>query len=258
MMTGQMFKSSKWMIPSMVVVAAIVALAIFVIVSNLGARTEPAASTPAATTPATDAAPTSEAATPAVSESAADGGASWCGLTAVEMTGTLTQAPNSTWQLLGTTWVPAVDGHGPAVIDDDGYRHCYARTPTGALLAITNYEAIAPLRSDALYEKFVRTGVAPGPGRDAVVEKLKEPEPSSESAREPESFQTVAFRILTYDGSSALVETVSQSSMGYKLAWATHLVWVEGDWKILPSDDGNDLTEPTLVRSLDGYIPWGP
>ncbi|RRD04436.1 hypothetical protein EII34_10265 [Arachnia propionica] len=255
-MSEQMSKPSKWMIPSMVVVAAIVVLAIFVIVSNLGARTEPAASTPAASTPATDAAPTSEAATPAASESAADSGASWCGLTAVEMTGTLTEAPNSTWTRFGTTWVPAVDGHGPAVIDDDGYRHCYARTPTGAVLALANYRAIPQQLSDALDEKFVRTGVAPGPGRDAGLEKLKQP--STETPREPESFQTVAFRILTYDGSSALVETVSQSSKGYKLAWAVHLVWVEGDWKILPSDDGNDLTEPTLVRSLDGYIPWGP
>ena len=243
----------------MVVVAAIVALAIFVIVSNLGARTEPAASKPAATSPAGETTPATEVASPAAptpAESSADGGASWCGLTAVEMTGTLTEAPDSTWTRFGTVFVPAVDGHGPAVIDDDGYRHCYARTPTGALLAMANYKVVPQLDSDALYEKFVRTGVAPGPGRDAGLEKLKEPEPSSESAREPESFQTVAFRVLTYDGNSALVETVSQSSKGYKLAWAIHLVWVEGDWKLLVSDDGSHLTEPTLVRSLDGYIPW--
>lgn len=242
-------KTSKWMITSMVIIAVIVALAIFVIISNIGARTEPAATSPSVKT-----APTEQASTPEASAENTSDDASFCGLTTIEMTGTLTAAPPTTWQLLGTTYVPSVDGHGPGRIDDDGYRHCFARTPTGALLAITNYRAIPNLNSDALYEKFVRTGVAPGPGREAGLEKLKQP--NTEPPQEPITFQTIAFRILSYDGNSALVETVNQTSRGYKLAWATHLVWVEGDWKLLPSDDGNDLTEPTIVTSLNGYILW--
>ena len=245
-------KSSKWMVASMVIVAAIVALAIFVIVSNLGARTEPAATPPASETLPAEQASTHEA--PA--KSTTGGEASFCGLTAVEMTGTLTKAPAATWQLLGTTYVPSVDGHGPGKIDDDGYRHCYARTPTGALLAITNYEAIPQLRSNTLDEKFIRTGVAPGLGRDAALKKLQQTATGPSESGDRQIFQTIGFRILSYDGNSALVETASRSSRGYKLAWATHLVWAEGDWKILPSDNGGDLTEPTVINTLDGYIPW--
>ncbi len=254
-MSVQGGKSSKW-VASLVIVAAVVALAIFMIVSNLGARTGSAGSTAAATSPVGGVASTSEGSASVVPKGGVDGEGSFCGLTAVEMTGTLTDAPHATWSRFGPVFVPAVDGQGPGVVDDDGYRHCYARTPTGALLALTNYKAVPQLESDALKEKAVRTGVAPGPGRDAALEKLKQPE--TESPRERQSFQTVAFRILSYDGDSALVETVSQSSKGYKLAWAINLVWAEGDWKILPSEDGSDLTEPTYVRTLDGYIPWGP
>ncbi|RRD47668.1 hypothetical protein [Arachnia propionica] len=256
-MDEQKPKTSKWMVSSMVIVAAIVALAVFVIVSNLGARTEPAANTPTTTTPASA---TSLAGEPTTStpptQSSADGGASFCGLTAVEMNGTLTEAPAATWEVLGTTYVPSVDGHGPGKIDDDGYRHCYARTPTGALLAITNYEAIPQLQSDALNEKFIRTGIAPGPGRDAALEKLKHATNEPSESGERQTFQTIGFRILSYDGNSALVETVSRSNRGYKMAWAAHLIWAEGDWKLVPSDEGEDLTEPTIISTLDGYTPW--
>jgi hypothetical protein len=253
-------KQSKWMISSMVVVAAIVALAIFVVVSNLGGK--PAVDTSASTTPAGEASPAGAPMTSATAAagSSADGGASFCGLTAVEMTGTLTKAPVATWQLFGITYVPAVDGHGPGKIDDDGYRHCYARTPTGALLATANYDAFDDPSTDAFTEKFIRTGIAPGPGREAAIEKLneklKQPATESSNPADRQIFQTIGFRILSYNGNTALVETASKSSAGYKVAWAHHLVWAEGDWKLLVADDGSTLTDPTLISTLDGYIPW--
>ena len=259
-MNKQKSAPSKWMISSMVVVAAIVALAIFVVVSNLGGK--PAVDTSASTTPAGEVSPAGAPMTSATAAagSSADGEASFCGLTAVEMTGTLTKAPVATWQLFGTTYVPAVDGHGPGKIDDDGYRHCYARTPTGALLAITNYEALHNPGTDAFTEKFVRTGTAPGPGREAAIEKLneklKQSATESSNPADRQTFQTIGFRILSYNGNTALVETASKSSAGYKVAWVQHLVWAEGDWKMLLADDASSLTDPTLISTLDGYIPW--
>lgn len=255
-MSEQSQKPSKWMIPSMVVVAAIVALAIFVIVSNLGARTEPAASKPAATSPAGETTPATEVASPAAptpAESSADGGASWCGLTAVEMTGTLTQAPNSTWTRIGTTYVPAVDDHGPAVIDDDGYRHCYARTPTGAVLAMANYYAMSSI--EALREKNARVRVAPGPGREAAIRKRETPGTSS-ATKTNVTYQVVGFRVLSYDGNTAMVEGALEFSDGIKMAWIMDLAWAEGDWKIQLTDEGENLTRPTVIQTLHGYIEW--
>ena len=46
----------------------------------------------------------------------------------VEMAGTVTVAPEATWSLVGKVVAPTVPEAGPATIDPDGYRHCYART----------------------------------------------------------------------------------------------------------------------------------
>ena len=115
-------------IAAAVAIAAIVALGLFLAVSNLVGE-DPQPAPPAA------GAPTPTTATPSPASEA-----SVCGLTAVEMTETVNAAPETTWTLVGTTAAPAVDGHGPGTIDpDDGYRSCYARTPTGALVAAGNY-----------------------------------------------------------------------------------------------------------------------
>lgn len=245
-------KPSKWMVSSMVIIAAIVALAIFAIVSNLGTRTEPTADTPATTTPAVATSSAGEITTSTTpAESATDSGASFCGLTAVEMTGTLAKAPNTTWQLLGTTFAPAVDGHGPGKIDDDGYRHCYARTPTGAVVAMANYYAMASI--DKLREKNARVKVAPGLGREAAIRKLATPQaPPTGNV----TYQVAGFRVLFYDGNTAMVEAALEFSDGMKMAWIMDLVWAEGDWKAQYTDEGKTRNRPTSIQTLHGFIAW--
>jgi hypothetical protein len=236
-------KQSKWMIFSMVIVAAIVALAIFVVVSNLGARTDPSANSPTFSSETT--------ASPTPAESTADDETSFCGLTAVELTGTLTEAPNATWQLLGTIYVPAVDGHGPGKIEGDGYRHCYSRTPTGAVLAMANYYAMASI--EALREKNARVKVAPGPGRDAAIRKLETPQaPPTGNV----TYQVVGFRVLYYDGNTAMVEAALEFSDGVKMAWIMDLVWAEGDWKTQYTNEGKTRNRPTAIQTLHGFIEW--
>ena len=151
--------ASKKFIASAVVVAAIVVLGLVLSLTNLlGGKTEPTnTSAPSPSTTAT------------ASSSATPSDASVCGLTPVEMSGTVSTAPTATWALVGTTAAPSIKGQGPGKVEEDGYRSCYARTPTGALLAAANYTALGsygPLR-----KKFYEEATVPGPGRDALLRK---------------------------------------------------------------------------------------
>ena len=147
--------ASKKLIGSAVVVAAIVVLGLVLSLTNIfGGETEPTAN-PSAPSPST---------ATATATQTAQNEASVCGLEAVELSGTVTTAPTATWALVGTTAAPSIEGQGPGKIDGDGFRSCYARTPTGALVAAANYAAIgsyAPLRA-----RFYDEATVPGdPGR---------------------------------------------------------------------------------------------
>ena len=175
--------ASKKLIGSAVVVAAIVVLGLVLSLTNIfGGETEPTAN-PSAPSPST---------ATATATQTAQNEASVCGLEAVELSGTVTTAPTATWALVGTTAAPSIEGQGPGKIDGDGFRSCYARTPTGALVAAANYAAIgsyAPLRA-----RFYDEATVPGPGRDALLKK-----PITGGGEGGTRVQIAGFRILRYD-----------------------------------------------------------
>lgn len=173
-----------------------------------------------------------------------------CGLTEVAMAGTVEAAPVTEWTLVGTTAAPAVDGAGPGVVDADGFRSCYARTPTGALVAAANYGALgsyAPVR-----DRFNRQAFAPGPGRDAMLAAAKKSPTRSSGAR----VQYAGFRVLRYTGEQADIDLALRTNTGVLMGMVVYLQWDGGDWKIRLADDGADLTSFTQLTDLSGYLPW--
>ena len=231
--------TSKKVIGSAVVVAAIVVLGLVLSLTNLfGGKTEPT--------------PTAPAPSPSITATAAPTAqdeASVCGLDAVEMSGTVTTPPTATWALVGTTAAPSIKGEGPGKIDDDGYRSCYARTPTGALVAAANYAAIgsyAPLRA-----RFYEEATVPGPGRDALLKK-----PITGAGEGGTRVQIAGFRILRYDGDQADVDIAFRTSNGAVGAMVLNLQWSGGDWKIRVADDGTELSPVVQLPSLSGYTLW--
>ncbi len=232
--------ASKKVIGSAVVVVAIVVLGLVLTLTNLfGGKTEPTPNTsapsPATTGPATPTATTSEA--------------SVCGLDAVEMSGTLNTAPPAIWALVGTTAAPSIKGQGPGNVEDDGYRNCYARTPTGALLAAANYAAIGSY--DPLRKKFYEQAIMLGPGRDSLLAK-----PIPGSGGGGTRVQVGGFRLLRYDGEQAEVDLAFRTSNGAIGATVVHLRWSGGDWKMPVADDGSELSPFAQIPSLNGYTLW--
>lgn len=224
-------------IAAAVAIAAIVALGLFLAVSNLVGE-DPQPAPPAA------AAPTPTAAAPSPASEA-----SICGLTAVELTGTVNAAPQTTWTLVGTTAAPAVEGQGPGTIDSDGFRSCYARTPTGALVAAANYTAIGSY--DPLRQRFYEEATVPGPGRDVLLGK-----PSTGSSGGDVRVQIAGFRVLRYDGDQADIDLAFRTSKGAIGGAVLNLQWSGGDWKIRVADDGSELSPVVQLPSIAGYIPW--
>lgn len=233
--------ASKKFIGSAVVVTAIVVLGLILSLTNIfGGQTEPTAN-PSAPSPSTATA----TATPTPQPEA-----SVCGLEEVEMSGTVTKAPTATWSLVGTTAAPAIEGQGPGKIDDDGFRSCYARTPTGALLAASNLLAMgseAPLLGPKMNERLT----VPGPGRDAAMAR-----PPVQVDSSGVRIQIAGFRINRYDGNTADVDIAIRTSTGVIAAQVFTLKWVEGDWKVVLADSG-DLPSPmSQLPSLSGYVAW--
>ena len=169
----------------------------------------------------------------------------------IELAGTVTAAPQTMWVLVGKMAAPTVTDAGPAVIDTDGYRHCYARTPTGALVAAAN---LAAMGSDPTFTHRIATdGLMPGSLRDSV---LASPQPSSASSG---GAQLRGFRMVSYDGTTAVVDLGLQTANGAYGSAMVQLSWHEGDWRYAVRGEGpsQELAvtyswPPTLI----GFIDW--
>lgn len=174
-----------------------------------------------------------------------------CGLTAEADSGTLTRAPETGWELVGTVAAPSVEGMGPGAVED-GLRTCYARTPTGALLAAAN---VAAMGSNAtLVERMTAEMTAEGPGREAALERIAdEGAPAVPGAVR---YQIRGFRLLDYSGTEASVDLALGVDGGLTGSFVLDLRWEDGDWKVVLTDDGGLGSLPAPVPDLTGYTLW--
>ncbi|MFI6694201.1 hypothetical protein ACIBLA_21080 [Streptomyces sp. NPDC050433] len=163
-----------------------------------------------------------------------------------------TAAPRGvTWSLFGAVAVPASKESGPAVTGEDVAR-CYARTPVGALLA-TSQISVRYLAADD-WRKVTRVQTV-GAGRDAYIAGRTEAEKKSPTNPDGGAHGQIAgFRFVTYDDSTAVVQTVWRFPDGAMQAATTTVLWREGDWRLeYPADPA----APIPVGSLAGYTEWG-
>lgn len=197
--------------------------------------------------------PHGESPSPSVpAESTSAPAESGCPAGQVALSGTVTTAPPTVWSLVGRMAAPAVAGAGPARVEQDGYRHCFARTPTGALVAAANLGAMG---SDPSLEiRIAQDGMMPGPLRDRV---LASPAASGSVSNQPGA-QYAAFRMVEYNAESAVVELVAHYSGSYVSA-TVEVSWFQGDWRWAVRGDGErqELAATyTPLTTLAGYTPW--
>ncbi len=172
----------------------------------------------------------------------------------------LVQPPEDvTWSLVGTIAVPQSASAGPAVVEQSGIRRCFAHTRSGALLAAVNTYAW-PDAGPHDPVGLVEHNVASGPGYDVALAEAEAQEARLDSGvvDSPESSTTIqlrGFRLMSYDGASALVELALQASKGGYLRQQIEVAWEGDDWRVRLQPDGR-LQEPVQIPGLTGYITW--
>ncbi|QCU79701.1 hypothetical protein E7744_15405 (plasmid) [Citricoccus sp. SGAir0253] len=229
--------------PGFVVAAAFIALIVVgaIVLLASGALNRPASSQT----------PTPPTATPAASpEAELSGGDSVCGLDGVATTGTAETPPQVEWTTVGNFPVPGSDKVGPGETTEDGLRTCYQRTPEGALVAAVNYLGAG---TDArLVGPVSEYAPAEGPGRKAAIESARE-----HSGAGSVRAQVVGYQVLNYDGTAAKIDLALQAETGKYSSFVYDLIWEDGDWRIVLTDEGTAPTQPSQIVGLDRYVQWG-
>lgn len=197
-------------------------------------------------------APSSAGASSAPSKSAGTAGKSICGLPSSTETA-LGTAPKSKWELVGKMATPTdPKTFGPGVTDGDGFRSCFANSPTGALYAAANMIALGSSGTqDEL--KLADKLLVPGPGRDAAITEAKT---RTSTAGSGETAQVSGFLLKSYSPAEADVDLAIKLPNGALAHSVLSLRWVAGDWKVKASDDGQIFNDVAQLSDLSGFILW--
>lgn len=198
-----------------------------------------------ATTEAESTTPPTGAPTSTTSE-----GESVCGLTARTDTNDIeTTAPETEWEWVDAGFLTAQnDTHGPGVVQDNGVRYCYARTPTGALNAAYNAVTMGALFPHSEFAAFV---IVAGAVQEEMAASDTQPTPEGGTS------EPAAFRITGYDGTNVSLDLVVENSD--RLITVTfEMRWEQGDWRLVPLSNGQIMLNRAVIDSLAGYVPWGP
>jgi len=174
-----------------------------------------------------------------------------CGLPSSSDTA-LGKAPQSKWELVGRMAAPTEPTtSGPGVTDPSGFRSCFAHSPTGALYSAANAVALGSSAQDEV--KLAERLLVPGAGRDAAIKAATTRNSSTESSQ---SAQFRGFIMKSYSPTEADVDLAFQLQNGALAHSVLSLRWVDGDWKVKASDDGQIFTGTAQLTDLSGFIAW--
>ena len=180
-------------------------------------------------------------------------GESVCGLPAGTETA-LGAAPKSKWELVGKMAVPTDSkSFGPGVIGEDGFRSCFAHSPTGALYSAVNVGALGSTGSPQIVAKLADKLLIPGKGRDAA---LREAAEMTAATTSDTTIQVKGFVIRSYTPSEADVDLAFETNKGALVHTVLSMRWMDGDWKVKPADDGTTFSGVAQLSDLSSFIPW--
>ncbi len=166
----------------------------------------------------------------------------------------LTQAPETTWALVGKVALPTVPGVGPATVDGliaTGYQH----SSTGALLAAANAFYRFVYAGDEIWEQMTDAMMAPGPGQDAW-RKLRGGVKTGDTDLTAEYTQITGFQFLSYTPTESVIQLVTVDNNGSLQVTAVRMDWADSDWKLAVTRAGKLTENVQTIRTLKGFIAW--
>ncbi|MEU1377884.1 hypothetical protein ABZ442_30170 [Streptomyces triculaminicus] len=236
-------------ITSAVFILLVVVMGVFVAVTGGDDDTSGAGAAPSAAK--TPAASTSGGGGSGSSSGAAKPADGSCSPTDKDKTLPTTAPKDVTWELAGSAAVPRSKSAGPMKFDGLT-AGCYAHTPRGALMASINgfYRSIVALPDSGP----MREMLLPGKGRDRTLEdvkQVKEPVPPGELA------QMAGFQMVSYTEDTAVISLVNGAQADHSLKVMQVTMRWDGDWKIVPRDDGNMGSTSNAIPDMAGYVQFG-
>jgi hypothetical protein len=164
-----------------------------------------------------------------------------CSLPAGNQTVPADSPPQTRWGTVGSMEVP----QSPTVFgperSDGLWETCFARNPSGALLAAMNLWAEGTAVPPS--ELFARRAVG-APTNLGSTAQLDSSGP----------VQFAGYRYESYTSSDAEVAIVFMGPEGKLLAVLTSMVWRAGDWKYLFPPEGAPAMQ--VIGDLTGYVQW--
>ncbi|MGO4235818.1 hypothetical protein AB4Y79_07010 [Pseudarthrobacter sp. YAF2] len=197
-------------------------------------------------------APASSSSVTASPSASSDGGKSICGLLPSSET-SLGTPPTSKWELVGKMATPTDPEVGPGKADANGFRSCFAHSPAGSLYAAMNVAALGSSGSPEILTQVADKLLVPGAGRDAA---MKETASGTSSSGSSTSIQVKGFLLKSYTPAEASVDLAFATETGDLARTTFSMRWLDGDWKVKPSDDGATFGHISQVRDLSGFILW--
>ena len=222
---------------AILVAVAVVALAVFTLVSNLR---EPGPTVVTVTASPTEPASTAQPAQPSTTVPTQPARVGQCPETPAGPFNALTTAPDTTWELVRNTALPRSSA-GPAIVDGE-VRRCYAHSAEGALLAAANIVTRLDIQA------VVDQQYTPGPVKDSFTKQNQEnPGPRLYPV------QIAGFSLVTVSPEMAQVQLVLRNTNNALTAGTVLVVWDSGDWKV----NGTVSPPPSAqVDSLAGFVSW--
>ncbi|WP_433013198.1 hypothetical protein [Kribbella sp. CA-294648] len=179
------------------------------------------------------------------------GTANRCGLSDGEQAIPSGKAPGvDGWEVSRRVVVPRSAAYGPGKTDGDGFRRCFAHSPTGAVYAA--YNVIAALADQTKAVATARKLMLPGRDTDTLIEQLAAE--SGDAASEPT--QLAGYRVVDASRDRVTIMLALAVESQYMSATIT-LAWYAGDWRLVPPPSGSPVGAPySQHRDLDGFVAW--
>lgn len=151
----------------------------------------------------------------------------------------------------GWTW-PVSPSVGPTEETEDGYGICFARSPLGAALALSNATGLLTSKDPQEARSLAELYLAESPGKTKLMAEPTTTGTASTPAR------LVGFSVQSFAPERAqlsFVMAVQESPTGYAGVSVT-LVWQDDDWKLLPLDNGEMFTGNPTYPAAGEFVAW--
>lgn len=152
------------------------------------------------------------------------------------------------WQAYQSIDLPTSAVSGPKSISPaaSGYQH----SPQGAALAAIQTTVRISTAPDNQWAAQVRASVAPGTGRDEFM--INRAQLSiSPGAPQDEARPTLRGYVMRdYSDERTNVDIITSYSDGSLLSTATHMLWRDGDWKLVLPDPADEVEKQTALNEI--------